>query len=907
MSLDSNFWKDIAPGEGTLTGPGGDYKIHTEGEPACSSACPAGVDVKAYVNLIADGRYERAVDVIRRSNPFPGVCGRVCTHPCESECQRSEVDDALAIRALKRFASDYEISRKSLISPVRPSHEEKIAVVGAGPAGLTAAANLAYEGFSVTVFDSAPVAGGIMAWGIPDFRLPKQTLKSEIKDIENLGVSILVGEKVDSPQSLLEKGYAAVILATGCQKQILPGIEGEDSPHVLDCADFLKRSNLEGKAEVGGRVLVLGGGSAALDSARTALRFGADVTIVYRRAKEQMPAHPEEIREAEEEGIKFEYLAAPHKIDSRGKELKALECERMRLGEPDGSGRCRPVPTGEFFILNADWLILAFGSKPSNMKGFDTTEWGTLKVDENGHTSVGGIFAAGDIVSGPASIVEAIGSGHIAARGVISHLTGRSFESIAPRPMLVVEGKEPDKSKRAKTSCIPAESRSSGFDEVDLGYDEISALAEASRCRRCGTCSVCDVCLGVCDHAQGIATDNLGKSILIKIPRSLQEEMMKEPAMRGGWTISAGEKKTKVNIKPLLAVVDESKCIACGLCDDACVYRAIRIRFSKNKEPAAFVDPAACKGCGACAAICPTGAISQGIMGGAALWEQARRSTEDNKMAFSCIWRNDEGVSPAPGEVKLMCTRSCSPALILEALANDAKSVVLMGCDSECHYLPGPWMGADIAEKTRAILEAAGLEPDRLKFVESADKTEKILADLNDDFGTIKCEPPNTEAPLGRALAIAKDLTRNNDETKVEEAVFAAYDMEWPGQMAESRAALEALAKPAFSSVKLTVAHHSCPDCGLHKELLGQIPGLTVIEMGGECGQTGWLAPTAQSRSAAIQLLREAASKGAQTLITDSPACLTHFNAILRGWNESPIEVVDIYSFLLSRMKEGGK
>jgi len=904
-TFNDDFWKDIAPGEGRLSGPLGEFGIHTEAGPTCSSACPAGVDVKAYVNLIADKRFEQAVDVIRRSNPFPGVCGRVCTHPCESECRRRELDDPLAIRALKRFASDYEMSRKAPASPIQPSHEERIAVVGAGPAGLTSAANLAYEGFIVDVYDSAPVAGGIMAWGIPDFRLPKRTLRSEVKDIEDLGVRILLDEHVSDPKGLLEKGYSAVVLAAGCTVPLKLGLPGEDSDAIIDCLDFLRKANLEEHGEMSGKVLVIGGGSAALDSARTAIRLGADAVVVYRRSIEQMPADPGEIREAGEEGVRFEYQAVPNELRFDGQRLRALKCQRTVLGDADESGRRRPVPIEEYFELEADLIILAIGSRPepSVLGTLGTNEWGTVVVDERAMTSITGIFAAGDIVLGPSSIVDAIGSGHTAARGVIEYITGKSVGIATSPPMLVVAGKEPGKEERRTTKFVPAESRSSGFDEVDLGFDEITAMAEASRCRRCGSCTVCDVCLGVCEHTQAVAMDDSGNSVLIKIPLEFQRNLMDDPGTGKGWTLSSSDQTMNVTLFPLLAQVDAAKCIACGICDEVCAYRAVRVHFSLDKGPTAVVDTAVCRACGACSAACPTGAATQGFMG----WPELRKRLSADTFAFSCIWRNRDGMT---GDgVDMMCSRAASPALILEALANGAKGVAVVGCEEGCHYLPGPWMGEDVVESTKLILAAAGLDPGRVIHIKSEEAQEDIGATVKEKFNVFEptaCAVPDIESQVGIALHIAMELARSSGgKTAIADAVLTAYGLEGPGKLYESKASADALGDPAFQPTEITVALHSCLDRDADVELLFKVPGLNVVVIGGDCGQTGWTSPSAQTREKAMQLLERAESKGADVLLVDSAECLTHLRAMQMGWRERGIEVVDIYTFILSRLKEG--
>jgi len=905
--LRDEIWKDIVSGEGRLSGPLGELSVYTEGEPACSDACPAGVDVKAYINLIADRRFEEAIAVVRRANPFPAVCGRVCTHPCEASCGRKDIDDALAIRALKRFASDYEMSRRSPIEPVMVKHEEKVAVIGAGPAGLTAALTLAYEGYAVKVYDSEPVAGGIMARGIPDFRLPKDIIRSEVREIVSAGVDVILNTEVDDPRALLTQGYSAVILATGCR---IPVGLAFTNDKIVDCLDFLKDSIIGEKKPISGKVLVIGGGSAALDSARTAVRMGADVTVVYRRTREEMPVDQHEIKEAEEEGVRFEYLAIPADIELDGSALKSMQCQRTKLGEPDESGRRRPEPVpGEFFNLEADWIITAIGSKPDtsyfNSHGLDTTTRGALKVDDKGHTSIDGLFAAGDAVMGPSSIIDAIGSAHVASRGVMDHLGRNIYQETKQRPMLVIETPIEGDRPRVATRTLQAETRRTTFDEVEVGYDEVTALAEASRCRRCGTCSVCDVCLGTCEHAQVVLVDKEGSAILVKAPREITSALNDAPEKGNGWTLIANGQSVDVMMMTITAKVEPEKCISCGLCDDVCVYRAVRIKFQKGQGSTAVVDPSACRSCGACAAVCPTGAISQGYMDDEDLLE-----TPGSHTLFSCIWRNGEGLGSEVGTVNLTCTRRLSPYLALRTLASGTGKITVAGCgEGDCHYLPGPWMGADVVDAVRAILEEAGTDQSIIDYVKTDRDSKELLAGstaITVDDQT-KTEPVGQ---LGKALALAYGIAGSQPPMKkarITSTVLESYGLESLAPMLDSAETLAEIVNPEFRQTDLRVAVHSCSQSLVDNlsELLAKMPGIDILEVNDSCGQTSWDKADAHGRKAAIELLEKAAAGGASLLLTDSADCLSHLKTVTRAWNESSVEISDIYSFILSRLKGG--
>ena len=400
------------------------------GPPRCQAACPIGQDVRGYMRLIFEGKYRQALELIRDANPLPSVCGYVCHHPCERACTRGEVDDPLSIRLLKRFVADYDDG--SLPLPERQAAKnKKVAVIGSGPAGLAAAYELAKKGCTVEITESYKEPGGMLAWAIPAFRLPRAVINRDIDYIRRMGVEIRTGISF-GPDTTLEnlrkKGFHAVILATGTQKSLKMNIQNENGlPGTMDCLAFLRRCSEGEPPSLGNRVLVVGGGNAAVDAARTALRVGAGkVSLVYRRTLEEMPADREEVEDAVKEGIEIMVLTAPVKILVTGGRAGGLECVKTRLGEPDDSGRRRPIPVdGSQFEIPADTVISAVGQQQDYgavSKGLSREE-GSVAIDPvSMQTDVEGVFAAGDFVNGPTTVVEAMASGKKVARAVDEYL-----------------------------------------------------------------------------------------------------------------------------------------------------------------------------------------------------------------------------------------------------------------------------------------------------------------------------------------------------------------------------------------------------------------------------------------------------------------------------------------------------
>ena len=398
----------------------------------CQAACPVGTNAGLYVSLIAEGRYVEALQVASEPNPFPAICGRVCTAPCEDACRRAEFDLPIAIRDLKRFAADHAPNTR-VIPPPKQRQAERIAIVGAGPTGLSAAYYLARRGYSVTIFDAMPVPGGMMAIGIPEYRLPRTELNRDIDAMRALGVQMHFNMAVGRDLSLsqLQQEFAAVLLAVGAQRSQRLGIVGEQVwEGVVPATTFLKDFNLHPETQLPGKVAVVGGGSTALDAARSALRAGAEqVTILYRRTRLEMPAQIEEVRAALEEGIELHELVAPVQLLGANGKLTAVRCQRMQLGEPDAQGRRRPEPVlGTEFDLEAGTILVAIGEAPDPSflpegTSVGVAPWGGLLINPTTlATGAPGVFAAGDVTSGPTDIIHAAAHGRKAAQSIHAYL-----------------------------------------------------------------------------------------------------------------------------------------------------------------------------------------------------------------------------------------------------------------------------------------------------------------------------------------------------------------------------------------------------------------------------------------------------------------------------------------------------
>jgi heterodisulfide reductase subunit A len=505
------------------------YTIDKRGWPPCKDACPAHIDVQGYVALIGQGKYSEALALIRRTIPFPAVIGRVCNHPCETACNRGEYDEPISICSLKRFAADAE-TEPAPLPAIGAARDQMVAIIGAGPAGLTAAHDLAIQGYRVTVFEALPVAGGMLAVGIPDYRLPRDVLDREIARIQALGVEIRLNTPVGgqggpaSPSGVtlddLRRDYDALFVSVGAHQERQLRIEGEDLEGVTPGAVFLRALNLGQPLAVGKRVVVVGGGNVAIDAARSAQRLGAEsVTIVYRRSRAEMPASAWEVEDAEEEEVDIHFLANPIRILGQDGRVAGVECVRMELGEPDESGRRRPIPIeGSAFVLDVDMVIPAIGQMPDlgfmgqgelASRVLTVTRRGTLEADPDTlATAVAGVFAGGDAVSGPDTAIEAIAAGKRAAQSIDLYLKGEPRTGLAEGlpvvPLEQVDLRRAQRQARAAMPKLSPQTRAAlateggAFAEVELGLSQEQAVAEALRCLNCGVCSECRQCEVAC-------------------------------------------------------------------------------------------------------------------------------------------------------------------------------------------------------------------------------------------------------------------------------------------------------------------------------------------------------------------------------------------------------------------------
>jgi len=526
--------------------------------PPCQAACPIHTDVRAYVSAISRGDVESAIRIIREVNPFPSVCGRICTRACELACRRGQVDEPIAIAALKRFAADQTKGLK--IQSAGPYYNEKVAIIGGGPSGLTAAHDLAQLGYRVTVFEASDELGGMLSRGIPEYRLPKRVVKNDIDLILSLGIEVKTGTLLGRDFTIdeLRKNYDAVFLAIGSERSVFPKCKGIELPGIVTAVEFLKQVGRGKRPYLGNSVVIFGGGHTAIDAARTCIRLGSkDVTIVYRRTLKEMPAGKSEVEEAELEGVKFMYLTAPIEFIGKGK-IEGVKCVRMELAGSEGSRRGKPVPVdGSEFVMKADAVILAIGYSPKTdtIKDIEiiSGKGGTIVIkDDIGTTNIKGVFAGGDVVSGPQSVIHAIASGKKAADAIhryLRNLPPKDIEEpVVLKPLderivnLIV------KAVRQKMPTLPVEERIKHFEEVNLGYTWEQAVEEAQRCLNCGfgavisdECVACFNCVLVCPYG---------------VP-------------------APGEERAKIDI---------SQCQACGICAAECPASAIEVRLETKED-----------------------------------------------------------------------------------------------------------------------------------------------------------------------------------------------------------------------------------------------------------------------------------------------------------------------------------
>lgn len=570
----------------------------------CQLNCPARTDCQGYVGLIANGEYEAALKLIKNKVSLPASIGRVCPHPCETACRRGKVDEAINIAQLKAFAADMDLNSESYLPEKSAPTGKKIAIIGGGPAGLTAAYRLAISGHEVTVYDMMEKMGGMLRYGIPQYRLPKEVLDKEIAIIEKLGVKMINGVKLgkDFTVASLKEKNDAVIVAVGAWKSGSMRTPGEELDGVYGGIDFLRAVALKQEINIGDKVVICGGGNTAMDACRTAVRLGAkEVYCVYRRTRNEMPAEDIEITEAEEEGVQFKFLTNPISFNGDNGKVNSVTLQLMELGEPDASGRRRPVAIeGKTEELEVDSVIVAIGQKlvQEDVSELKLTDRGNIEADiDSFKTNIEGVFAIGDATNRGASIaIEAIGEANRCALSIDAYLNGEEVETRVPyisrRDEELIDFASKEKCPARKPKVLPAAERKNSFDEVCLGYTEDDAKAEASRCLECGCreyykCKLLSVAQRYDIH-----------------PERFKGEMPQK------YTANSNEFIER----------NSAKCILCGLCVRSCKevmnISAIGLlgRGFKTEVAPAFnlpLDQTKCTNCGLCVELCPTGALTE--------------------------------------------------------------------------------------------------------------------------------------------------------------------------------------------------------------------------------------------------------------------------------------------------------
>jgi len=589
----------------------------------CQLACPIDTKVKSYLGLIAAGEFDRAVAVVKRDNPFPGICGRVCIHPCENECERVKIDQPLAICSLKRFLADHEFNNSRITAgPVLEKKKEKVAIVGAGPAGLTAANDLARLGYQVTVFEALPESGGLLLHGIPAFRLPKEIVRFETAGIKELGVRIKTKVRIgqDIPLKKLKKDYHAVLLSIGAHKSLLPGIPGaRNLKGMVDLIAFVKKINKGRKIKTGESFVVIGGDRVALDTARAALRAGYDQsTVIFSRSRNEMPAQDAYIDDALEEGVKIYYRTQPVQVLGEKGKVVGLECVKTEMDRPDRLGRRIPIPIEDSnFNIKTDTVTSSMNREPDmeglgSKKAIKTSLLNTLIVNPDTlYTGQKGLFAAGDCVTGPKTTIEAIAAGRRAARSIDRYIKGETLQGESDVEKVVeyeVVLDQRDREERQDISRLPLSERHT-FKEVELGFNQKRAMEEAKRCLRCGPCNECNLCVTECIKRLAVLTAPGDKEgTLVRIQHNPAWLSMNGHPLQGR-LLGAHDQEQPVVMEVLNARIDPELCRGCGDCVNICMYGAPDLQDMGNGVHISKIDKVLCRGCGVCPSICPSSAI----------------------------------------------------------------------------------------------------------------------------------------------------------------------------------------------------------------------------------------------------------------------------------------------------------
>ncbi len=646
-------------------------------------ACPVHADVQGYISLIAQGKPGDALKLIREKNPFPSVCGRICPHPCEDVCRRGQVDQAISIASLKRFAAEYGNHQKSELLAKKAkagrAKAKKVAVVGAGPSGLTAAFDLVRLGYSVIVFEKFEKPGGMLFSSIPKYRLPKEVLEEDINWIVSQGVEIKTGVEIGKDLNLnnLKEDFDVILISVGLQKSQALNIPGSDLQGVVPALPFLQSINSDRPMEVGQEVIIIGGGDVAIDSARVSLRLGSKkVSIVYRRGREEMPAKSWEIEEAEHEGVVFQYLTALVKVIGKNGKVASIECIKMRLGEPDESGRRRPEPIeGSEYVIEADTVILAIGQEAnlSFLKdtGIGLDEKGQLVWDKSTFMMTEpGIFACGEVVTGPGSAIEAIASGHQAAAAIDNYLSGGALSEEAKEEMIAAGDLVPEiiekirRQERQKMPTVAVKERLRNFDQFELGFSETMAVREAQRCLSCTVgaedikekCASCLTCMRICPYG---------------VP------VVEEGAFAG---------------------IRVDQCQSCGICAPSCPAAAIFMKQFSSEEILALIGEK----------LKIRGAQSEPVTLGF-ICNYLGSKSEESAIEVS-LPESVEVISIfCPGRLDIVC--------LLKPVELGANGVFVVSCaEEDCRHPQGSRWVAKRVEYAKKILNDVGLDPNRLEI-----------------------------------------------------------------------------------------------------------------------------------------------------------------------------------------------